>query len=429
LSGKNPFLQGWAIVDNAGDSDWKNVELSLIVGRPVSFTQPLYTPYFVTRPSLPLSIAGFAEAKSYEGGYQARDELNEAKFYSQAPMMMKSMAAADSSLPPAPNYDVPQSKSAGEHFVFTLKNPISVERRQSAMIPFVQSNIKTRKVSIFTHASQGSSVNPSLGVELTNNLGLKIPAGPIAVYEDGTFMGDALIDFFGQDEKRLISYGDDLAVKGTVSYTSESKFDSVKISRGVITITEKMFYEKIYTLKNSDKKDRNIILEHPFTANTDLITPAKYAEKTSSAYRFEFVLPANKELKYTVKETKPVYNTIRILDMDYSSVSAYSTNKEFPSSVRNALKEAARLMSVITNEKNRLSNAQTTLNATYDEQERIRSNIVTVGSGSVQGQEYIKKLTALDKEIDTINANISKIRESLQKAQKAFDDYVASLNI
>ncbi|MDR2636122.1 MAG: DUF4139 domain-containing protein, partial [Campylobacteraceae bacterium] len=34
LSGKNPFLQGWAIVDNAGDSDWKNVELSLIVGRP-----------------------------------------------------------------------------------------------------------------------------------------------------------------------------------------------------------------------------------------------------------------------------------------------------------------------------------------------------------------------------------------------------------
>jgi predicted nucleic acid-binding Zn-ribbon protein len=86
-------------------------------------------------------------------------------------------------------------------------------------------------------------------------------------------------------------------------------------------------------------------------------------------------------------------------------------------------------MSVITNEKNRLSSTQNTLNTAYNEQERIRKNITTVGSGSVQGQEYIKKLTALDKEIDTINADIYKIRESLQKAQKAFDNYAANLNI
>ncbi|MDR1614917.1 MAG: DUF4139 domain-containing protein [Campylobacteraceae bacterium] len=431
LSNARPFLQGWAIVDNAGDSDWENVELSLIVGRPVSFTQPLYTPYFLNRPSLPLSIAGFAEAKTYESGFQSSKQAQNKVAY-------KTMALAEAAAAPTMDadyalsnvdYDTPESKSAGEQFVFTLKNPVVLKHKESAMLPFVQSNLKARKVSIFTHIPQGVSVNPSLGAELTNDLGLKLPAGPIAVYEGGTFAGDALIEFFGENEKRFISYGDDLAVKGTVAYSSKSRFDSVKISKGVMTITEKMVYEKVYTLKNSDKKSRDIILEHPFTADANLITPAKYAEKTSSAYRFEFTLPPNRELKYSVKEERPIQNTILIAQMDYTVIAAFSTNKDFPSSVKNVLKEAAKLMNTVTAEKGKLSNAQNALAESISEQGRIRQNITAVGNGSPQGQEYIKRLTALDVEIDKINADMDKIEKSLQKAHKAFDDYVANLDI
>ncbi|MCX6348307.1 MAG: hypothetical protein NTV79_02235, partial [Candidatus Aureabacteria bacterium] len=44
------LLQGWAIVENTGDSDWKNVELTLVSGRPISFIQDLYTPLYAQRP-------------------------------------------------------------------------------------------------------------------------------------------------------------------------------------------------------------------------------------------------------------------------------------------------------------------------------------------------------------------------------------------
>jgi hypothetical protein len=37
-------FQGWAIVDNDSDEDWRNVELSLAAGRPVCFTQELGPP-------------------------------------------------------------------------------------------------------------------------------------------------------------------------------------------------------------------------------------------------------------------------------------------------------------------------------------------------------------------------------------------------
>jgi hypothetical protein len=59
------LFQGWAIVDNDGGADWKEVELSLAAGRPASFIQNLYPPYYVNRPVMPLAIAGAAAAETY----------------------------------------------------------------------------------------------------------------------------------------------------------------------------------------------------------------------------------------------------------------------------------------------------------------------------------------------------------------------------
>ena len=47
LSPDKPQLQGWAIVDNPSDLDWKGVSLSLVSGRPVSFIQDLYPPLYL----------------------------------------------------------------------------------------------------------------------------------------------------------------------------------------------------------------------------------------------------------------------------------------------------------------------------------------------------------------------------------------------
>jgi hypothetical protein len=50
LDDKESLLQGWASVENTSDSDWKDVELSLVSGRPISFIQDLYTPLYMPRP-------------------------------------------------------------------------------------------------------------------------------------------------------------------------------------------------------------------------------------------------------------------------------------------------------------------------------------------------------------------------------------------
>ena len=55
---RSAALQGWATVENLSGQDWKDVELTLVSGRPVAFHQALYEAYYVTRPEVPVEVAG-----------------------------------------------------------------------------------------------------------------------------------------------------------------------------------------------------------------------------------------------------------------------------------------------------------------------------------------------------------------------------------
>jgi hypothetical protein len=47
-----PLLQGWAVVENTSDEDWKDVRMALISGRPLSFQMNLYQPLYIPRPTV-----------------------------------------------------------------------------------------------------------------------------------------------------------------------------------------------------------------------------------------------------------------------------------------------------------------------------------------------------------------------------------------
>lgn len=441
ISGSRPFLQGWAIIDNAGDTDWNNVELSLVVGRQTSFVQNLYAPYYLRRPNIPLSIASVAEARVYDDAIAYGDsasDLKEEMMMSKSDYLQRSQESdalsyrANKRLDSAgSNYETAVSSDAGEQFVFTLKKPLTLERRQSAMVPLAQGRANVKKVSIFrAHGvPRGLAVNPALGLELVNNTGAKLPPGPISVYDEGTYAGDALIEFLDIDEKRLISYGDDLSVRGMVTASESLSIDNVKINKGLMQITRKTVIGTDYNFKNSSNEAKNIILEHSFISNAKLVEPAKYSEKTGRTYRFDVALAANKDLKYTIKEERLHSESVAILNASFNDLIAYSQNKEIPEGVKDALKKAASLRENINKINSDISAARSSMQNRYEEQARIRHNIETVGKDSPQGQEYLKRLFTLDNDIDALNNKIASLENSLKEARKSYNDYVSNLTI
>jgi len=445
LAGDKPLLQGWAIVDNAGNMDWNGVELSLVTGRPVSFIQRLYPPLYLTRPVLPLSIAGIAEAQTYESGYDnmmSDEEPYEslAEMAAPAPSMAPSSAKAFGRGPEAPEklksvsggtIETTVARSAGDQFEFTVRNPVTLARQRSAMIPLVESAVKAEKISVFSGAKAqgGGMIHPMLCADVSNSTGMKLPAGPITVFDDGIYAGDALIEFFPENDKRIIAFGEDLSVTGSVTPSSSQETVGVTVTKGIMTITRRYTHIKTYTFRNASSRARTVVVEHPMTQGSTLVMPAAYRDKTDSLYRFNVSLAANGEVSFEVKEQSPVQETVVLSQLRLDSFVYYTSSRDIPQKVKASLEKAVEFKRKADDAKTAQSALEAKRVERIAEQDRIRKNLQAAGNDSQQGKDYLKKLTQADSEIDSLAGQIDGARRSVLEAQKAYENYLSTLTL
>jgi hypothetical protein len=321
--------------------------------------------------------------------------------------------------------------AAGDQFEFTFRNPVSLERRQSVMLPLVEGEIKAEKALVFSGAgmSAGVSVNPAISAELTNNSGMKLPAGPITVYDGGTYAGDALIGFFPENEKRLISYGEDLSVSGSAASSGARLVTSVSVSQGVMTIHRRQSYEKTYTMRNASAEKKRIIIEHPVSQGTTLAEPANYDERTPALYRFTRTLDALGEMSFTVREEMPLSERIVLTQIRNEAFLSYASSQEIPANVRSALGRAVELRRLADADVTARQELEDRRGRLVSDQDRIRRNLEAAGNESAQGQEYLKRLVTIDADIDALNIRIEEAVQKSAASVREVENYLASLTI
>ncbi len=436
LSQKNPVLQGWAIIDNTSDTDWENIELTLVSGRPISFIQQLYPPYYLSRPEIPLAIAGAAAPEVYDSALDngMMDEYAyEMELAASEPAMMPSRSRVmkperKSDGISAGQVETAAAAKAGDLFLFTLKNPVSIPRRQSAMVPLTEAQVRTKKVSVFsgTNGFSGES-HPMLCVELGNESKMQLPAGPVTVFDGASYAGDALLDFFPENDTRLVAYGEDLGITGSLREETTRDVASVSVSRGVLTITRTQKKKTLYQFKNTAGEIRNLIIEHAITPGTALAEPAKPEEQTAETYRFALEIPAGKTDTFTVQEDRPVAETVALLQQNTEALLYYATSGAVPAEIRKALEKAVDFRRNIADREETLAAFSRERSEQVAEQDRIRSNIHAAGNNSRQGQEYLKQLTEIDERLAGLAADITRNREELAQLQKQYQIYLESL--
>ena len=79
----------------------------------------------------------------------------------------------------------------GELFEYKLKQPVTVRRNQSAMVPVVQHDVAVERVSLWS-AARGMA-QPLRAVWLTNDTGLTLDGGSLTLVEGGAFAGEGLV--------------------------------------------------------------------------------------------------------------------------------------------------------------------------------------------------------------------------------------------
>lgn len=440
-------LQGWAITENMTETDWQDVQLSLVSGQPISFIQDLYTPLYFDRPEVKLPSHAQLTPRLYHEGLPAdgrverleaedaaEPQLGRADRRRQAEaLMQRSMAgqAAPQEQDRAQLDDTVQARAAagevGELFRYTLDHPVTLPRQRSAMLPIVADRVEAEKLSIYNQREDDE--HPRSGVALTNSTGLNLLAGPVTVLDGGMYAGDALLDSLGPDDTRLLSYAVDLSMTVDDTTRSSQHITAARLVRGVLHLTRRQEYARTYRVRNKADEPRTLMIEHPVTHNRELIEPAEPYERTSQWYRFRVPMEAETTGEFTVREQRTRSETIAILDRPVRQFIAYTRNDAIPAGVREALETAAEMKHELNELEERLAERQAELKEITEGQERLRRNIESVGRDSQLGQRYLSTLSEEEDRIEALQEQIAELRERIEQRREALADYLQGLNV
>src|ERR1039457_1247045 len=302
-------LEGWAIIDNTTGEDWNNVQLAVVSGRPVSFISQLYEPKYLARQTVDLPEDQAANPVVYGGviggivngvpdgesrpappmgqpvarakALNGRDRSQMVTLASPVPAVTGSYQSSMGAVS-AVTANV-AAADLGELFEYRFATPVTVKKDESAMLPFLQQKIGSRKLLIY---SENYGEHPMNAAELTNSTGKTLDGGPITVFDAQSYAGEALMTTLKTGDKRLISYAVELGTRIT------SKFDStgslvreIHVNRGTLTTRLAQQETRTFTIRNVDQKPKTLIIEHPERPGYKLLNQ-KPSETTADAYRF-----------------------------------------------------------------------------------------------------------------------------------------------
>ena len=130
-------IQGWAIVENQTESDWNNVSLSLVSGRPISFMMDLYQPLYVPRPPSCRSCSPACGRRSTTAAWPRRTSTQADAMLSVGSAGSAAIAAADARGPLGSSVamqleEVVVTTAASEHRRRVVDRSRSRPRRRSA---------------------------------------------------------------------------------------------------------------------------------------------------------------------------------------------------------------------------------------------------------------------------------------------------------
>lgn len=447
-SEQSHYLQGWAIVENTTDQDWKFVKLALVSGRPVSFIMDLYQPLYLPRPVVEPELYAGLRPQKYEEDLTAPSAPAPAS--KAAKEAAPSRAAAREAFreegyeeaeaaPAAQPMDLRQGVAAaarggeaGSFFQYAISFPVSLQRQESAMLPIVGQEVQGRRFSIYNENVHPK--HPMHGLKLKNSTGLTLMGGPITLFEAGTYAGDAQIDTLPAGAERLISFALDLETEvSSLARSHPDQLVAVRISRGTLVSTVTLRREKSYSVKVSGAKAREVLIEHPLSPDWELASPKQPEERTRDLYRFLVKAapgasgPAVQEL--LVVEERKVDQAVAVTNLSDELIAFYLRATVVSARLKEALNGLAKRKAELADTLRQRQEQERKAQVIRAEQSRIRQNMDSLSRDSALYKRYMAQLDSQENEMAGILTETDRLAKKEQDQRKALDDYILSIEV
>ena len=420
---KGVTLQGWAIVDNVSGEAWTNVDLTLVVGSPLSFRYNLHTPHRVPRPDLSSRLPQVAEAPpepdvAYEEApaMAAEAEEESAKVAGPRPAPPSKSSARVHGAKKAEMARRPAADGAGDHdgeraraadesnrrdatirqaqalvtgrevgalYTYRAQRPVTVPDRSAALI-----NIVSRKVDgqdVFLFREPNSRQQPYRALLLRNGKESALEGGPITLYIDGTFAGEGYIGRVGKDETTFIPFARESG------FALNQRFDQkvaemrlTKIISGRIYVQAKRVFTRTITIESNRDEPSLCYVKLHLTAGTQPVDPPKEMLKAGPDQFMPIRVGAKAKVEATFVEATPISMVeAGLTPTAIDALRFWLKDAKAEDALAGPIKELLAVGDEIARENQRIYELQRQRETLDQEQRRIQGNLDALPAGAV----------------------------------------------
>jgi hypothetical protein len=321
LPGGRANLQAWGIVQNMSGEDWTGVRLSLVTGAPLAFDARLGTPSIPDRPVVTDQGEIIASMPKGETSLEQREDKKSPSPVAAAP------ASPGSAAPPPPPADEDKeggtgTRAKGEEGPMTpsgavrlqekgvqpslprniqslaaiavqggttrydIPTIVTVPDKSATMVMLLARPVKGEALYLFApdDGVQDSAWHPFHVVRFENGTAGVLERGPIAVFEQGSFLGQGLIDPLPAGASATVPFALERAIGVEKQFKTDIQGTRVaKIENGNLFLEHDLVFKTTYAVQNGSEDAVKLLVKHPRANGARLFDPPAGTEDNTGS--------------------------------------------------------------------------------------------------------------------------------------------------
>ncbi len=322
-----------------------------------------------------------------------------------------------------------EGKEIGDLFEYDIKQTVTIDKNQSALVPIIQAHIDAEKVTLW-NAESAAALR---ALWLTNTSGQTLDAGSFNVLEGDTFAGQGLLEAVHPGEKRLVSYAPDPALHVKVEENfSEKPISKIVINKGLMLTTREQRSSKTYKISNSDVTSRGVVIEHPARPEWKLADNLKPEESSASFYRFRVKVNPKQSSQLVVEEHKPETATLALTNLTSDQVEVLTQQQRVTPAMEQAFRRVLDQKSAIATLDAQLQARRQEIDSIGADQARLRENMKALkGSAEEKAltERYTRELNTQEDRLAALRAQIADLEGKREQAAQRLDQTLSEISL
>ena len=475
-------LQVWGIVQNLSGEDWTGVRLSLVAGAPIAFDARLATPIIPDRPivtdsgeviiSVPKSETSLADedrsgaddngatknrpvgtpataespppadAPAPVGGLKAAPEQEKEE---AGKPEKKTEHRRDASRAGYVQPSQPRSVSSlaavavqGGTTRYDIPDAITVPDKNATMVMLLARRIPGEAIYLFApdDGVPDSASHPFHVVRFENVTGGVLERGPIAVFQDGSFLGQGLLDPLASSAFATVKF----ALERAIGVDSHQKTDVQgtrlsKIENGNLWLEHDVVLKTTYEVQNGGDLSAKLLLKHPRRSGARLFQPPKGTEDNvgtgSALVPAELPAHGKQDLVVDERSAEPEYADWFGIAAD-KAVTAYLADRRADAKVAQQLSALWPLRGQIVGKQDQRNKLANELAQLQSEAAQKRADLPAIEKNrAAEGlrRSLTARLGVISSREETLTAQNIQLGQDLSELQVRWRDGVAAIHL